>query len=129
VEWKGFSEPFISFEFDTNPGTITIKINSLLTTALTGQFTLINLEHKRNYIKNEKYLALYDYIAGKVNKGETKAFTLDNVISELENIDSGISKYLRKKYKIILMTLSEHKFLGDIEIGNRGERTSFVVTR
>lgn len=126
---KGFNEPFISYEFDDEIGMVRVYLNSLLSTALTGQFTLINLHHKIGHVKNEKYLAMYDYIAGKVSKGEKRAFNLNNVIQSVESIDGEVSKYLRNKYKKILKTLSENKVLGDIELGNRGDNATFMVSR
>jgi hypothetical protein len=129
VKKKSFNESFILYEYDEDSGLIKIKLNSLLSTALTGQFTLINIDHKKDYVKNEKYLAIYDFIAGKVNKGETKGFTLDTVIKTLESIEGDISKFLRSKYRKILISLSESKVLGEIEVGNRGENTCFIVSR
>lgn len=126
---KGFNESFINYEFDDEVGLVRVKLNSLLSTALTGQFTLINLNHKTGYVKNEKYLAMYDFIAGKVNKGERRGFNLNDAIKTVESIEGDVSKYLRNKYKKILKTLNENKSLGEIEFGNKGDNAMFVVKR
>ena len=130
VKSSGFNDPFIKYEYSLKTGIIRVKLNCLLSTALTGQFTLINLDHKIGYIKNEKYLAVYDYISGKVNKGERKSFFLDEIIKTVEHIPSGeVSKYLRNKYKKVLEKLNENKIFGDIELGNRGKNSVLIVDR
>lgn len=130
IKHKGFNEQFISYEFDAENDNIRIKLNASMSTALTGQFTLINIRNKTSFIKNEKYLAVYDFISSNVNKGKKKSFFLDDVINTVEHIpDNEVHKDLRKKYKKIIKTMEESQVFGKIETGGKGKKSLFVIDR
>lgn len=104
---KGHNELFLKYSQNSKTGKIKISINSMFTNALTNQFTLIDLDVKKYFIRNERALGLYDYIVSRVNRGEDQHFNLDRVIKIIENNTDDVDKYTRKKYKSILDQLEK----------------------
>ena len=115
---KGYNEMFLKYEYNDETGKLRIVLNSISSHALTSQFTLIDLSVKRLFLKNERALALYDFIVARVNHKEQQHFNMDRVIKVLENKEGDIDKKTRNKYKETLKKMAE--VIPDWNIGTYG---------
>lgn len=127
-EDRGYNELFLKYKYDTKEGKVKIVLNSFSTDALTGQYSLIDLNIKSYLIKNERALALYDFIVSRVNHKESQLFSMERAIKILEG-GGEVDKYVRNKYKKALLCLSD--LLPDwyIDIFGRGEKLNFHISR
>lgn len=123
---KGHNELFLKYDYNNESGKLKLTINSMFTNALTAQFTLIDLSVKKNFIRNERALALYDFIIARVNRGEDQHFNLDRVIKVLEENTDDIDKHTRKKYKKLLEKLNDYVDW-NIQTYGTGEKLVFNV--
>jgi hypothetical protein len=115
---RGYNELFLQYKYDNSLGKVKIVLNSISSQALTSQFTLIDLTIKKLFLKNERALALYDFIVARVNHKEQQHFNMDRVIKILEHKNEEVDKKTRNKYKETLKKMSE--VIPDWNIGTYG---------
>ena len=125
-ESQVYNEMFLKHRYNKKTGVITIVINSFSSKALTSQFTLIDLSVKSYFLKNERALALYDFIVARVGHKEQQHFNMDRVIKIIEDKEEKepIDKQTRNKYKKILLQLKD--ILPDWDIGTYGIGSKLV---
>lgn len=127
-EDRGYNELFLKYQYDTKDGKVKIVLNSFSTDALTGQYSLIDLNVKKELLKNERALALYDFIVARVNHKESQIFSMERAIKIIEG-NNVVDKYVRNKYKKALLCLNELVPDWYIDVFGKGEKLNFHISR